>query len=287
MNRIENLLAQLDKGPPAGQEVAKVARNILQFLGNRDKPSIAVILGSGLGGFEKRLTDSIVCPYAEVGLPTSTVAGHAGNLVVGKLQGKTVAVLAGRAHYYEGHDILTTALAVRALAVIGIKQLLVSNAAGGLRPEFTPGDFMLLTDHINMMGANPLRGPNLDALGPRFPDMTKPYDGEIIDKFVQAGKSLGIDLHKGTYMALSGPTYETPAEIRAFMSLGADAVGMSTVPEIIAARHAGVRCAAVSCITNVAAGLSDSLLSHDEVKEVGNLAGKRLSDLFEQTIALI
>ena len=176
---------------------------------------------------------------------------------------------------------------MRALAVIGIKQLLVSNAAGGLRPEFTPGDFMLLTDHINMMGANPLRGPNLDALGPRFPDMTKPYDGEIIDKFVQAGKSLGIDLHKGTYMALSGPTYETPAEIRAFMSLGADAVGMSTVPEIIAARHAGVRCAAVSCITNVAAGLSDSLLSHDEVKEVGNLAGKRLSDLFEQTIALI
>lgn len=287
MNRIENLTAQLDKGPTAGQEVAKVARNILQFLGNRDKPSIAVILGSGLGGFEKRLTDSIVCPYAEVGLPTSTVAGHAGNLVVGKLQGKTVAVLAGRAHYYEGHDIQTTALAVRALAVIGIKQLLVSNAAGGLRPEFTPGDFMLLTDHINMMGANPLRGPNLDALGPRFPDMTKPYDGEIIDKFVQAGKSLGIDLHKGTYMALSGPTYETPAEIRAFMSLGADAVGMSTVPEIIAARHAGVRCAAVSCITNVAAGLSDSLLSHDEVKEVGNLAGKRLSDLFEQTIALI
>lgn len=242
---------------------------------------------SGLGGFENRLTDPISCPYQDVGLPTSTVVGHAGNLVIGKLQGKTVAVLAGRAHYYEGHDIQTTALAARAMATIGVEVLLVSNAAGGLRSEFVPGDFMLITDHINMMGANPLRGPNLDALGPRFPDMTVPYDAKIRGLFLEAGKNLGTSLHQGTYMALSGPTYETPAEIRAFMSLGADAVGMSTVPEIIAARHAGLKCAAVSCITNVAAGLSQSLLSHDEVKEVGNLAGKRLSDLFEQTIALL
>lgn len=284
--RRDELLARLDNGPEAARRVGQTARRLIDAAGERrSMPDVAVILGSGLGGFERRVQDPIVCPYADVGLPAPSVAGHAGDLVMGFLRGRSIAVLAGRAHYYEGHDLESTVLATRAMAVLGVRFLLVSNAAGGLRPGFQPGDLMLLTDHVNMMGANPLRGPNLDALGPRFPDMTAAYDPDLRERFLSASRWLDLELHQGVYLAVSGPTYETPAEIRAFATLGADAVGMSTVPEVIAARHAGVRVAAVSCITNMAAGLSGGLLSHDEVKEVGTSAGRRLSDLFEQAIA--
>lgn len=284
--RREELLARLDAGPEAGREIARIARRVVDAVGERRAaPDVAVILGSGLGGFERRVEDAVACPYADVGLPAPSVAGHAGDLVVGTLRGRAIAVLAGRAHYYEGHPLDTAVAAVRTMAALGVRFLLVSNAAGGIRPGLRPGDLMLLTDHVNLMGANPLRGANLDALGPRFPDMTAAYDPELRERFLSAARWLDLDLHQGVYLAVSGPSYETPAEIRAFAALGADAVGMSTVPEVIVARHAGLRVAAVSCITNMAAGLSGGLLSHDEVKAVGAAAGRRLSDLFEQAIA--
>lgn len=282
----EAFFARLEAGPEAARNLAGVARRVIEAVGERHaNPDVAVILGSGLGGFERRVEHAVVVPYEDVGLPAPSVAGHAGDLVVGTLHGRAVAVLAGRAHYYEGHDLETAVLAVRVMAAMGVRFLLLSNAAGGIRPAFRAGDLMLLTDHVNMMGANPLRGPNLDLLGPRFPDMTAAYDPDLRERFLSAARWLEIDLHQGVYLAVSGPTYETPAEIRAFATLGADAVGMSTVPEVIAAQHAGLRVAAVSCITNMAAGLSGGLLSHDEVKAVGAAAGARLSDLVAQVIA--
>jgi purine-nucleoside phosphorylase len=196
-----------------------------------------------------------------------------------------VAVLSGRVHYYEGHDMAAVTSAVRALAVLGARSLLLSNAAGGVNPAFRPGELMVIRDHINLMGVNPLRGPNAEALGPRFPDMTVAYDADLRAAFHRAALRLGQTLHEGVYIAVSGPSYETPAEIRAFGILGSDAVGMSTVPEVIAARHAGLRVAAVSCITNMGAGLSGGLLDHDEVKQVGAAVGLTLSSLFEEVIA--
>ncbi len=247
-------------------------------------PEVAVVLGSGLSGFEQRVEPIITLPYDTVGLPEPTVPGHRGVLVLGTLRGRRVAVLAGRVHFYEGHDLATTAIAVRAMALLGTPVLLASNAAGGLNPAFRPGDLMAISDHVNLMGANPLRGLNVDALGPRFPDMTRAYDPDVRAAFATAAQRLGIPLHSGVYLAVSGPTYETPAEIRAFGTLGADAVGMSTVPEVIAARHAGMRVGAVSVITNLAAGLGAGPLSHEDVKEVGASAGSRLASLFESTL---
>lgn len=248
-------------------------------------PDVAVVLGSGLSGFEERVQDPVRIPYGRIGLPQATVEGHRGEMVLGSLGGRKVAVLAGRVHYYEGHDMARVVTAVRVMAVLGARTLLVSNAAGALHPDFRPGDLMVIRDHINGMGANPLRGENAPGLGPRFPDMTDAYKPEIRSLFHKAARSLGVDLREGVYLAVSGPSYETPAEIRAFRALGADAVGMSTVPEVIAARHAGMWVGAVSCLTNMAAGLSGGLLSHDEVTEVGARAGRTLHALFESVIA--
>jgi purine-nucleoside phosphorylase len=247
-------------------------------------PDVAVVLGSGLAGFENRLAADARLPYDEVGLPGPGVAGHRGELVLGGLRGRMVAVLSGRVHWYEGHDFAAVTAATRVLAAVGTPVLLLSNAAGALNPAFSPGDLMVLTDHVNLMGANPLRGPNADGLGPRFPDMTEAYDRGLRALLHEAGGRLGIPLREGVYVGLSGPSYETPAEIRAFRALGGDAVGMSTVPEVIAARHAGMRVGAVSCITNLGAGLSGRALSHDEVKEVGASVGRSLADLFEEVI---
>ncbi len=247
-------------------------------------PDVAVVLGSGLAGFEERVQDAVRIPYGRIGLPQATVEGHRGELVLGTLGGRNVAVLAGRVHYYEGHDMARVVAAVRVMAVLGARTLLLSNAAGAVNPDFRPGDLMVIRDHINLMGMNPLRGENPDGLGPRFPDMTDAYKPEIRALFHKAARSLGVGLREGVYLAVSGPSYETPAEIRAFRSLGADAVGMSTVPEVIAARHAGMWVGAVSCITNMAAGLSGGLLSHDEVQEVGARAGRTLHAIFESVI---
>lgn len=249
-----------------------------KLLGRRDSV-VGLVLGSGLGALAEALTDAERVPYAEIsGMPVSAVAGHAGNLWFGKLAGVSVACLQGRVHAYEGHDLPEVCFGVRLLAALGCRTVLLSNAAGGIAPGMAPGDLMLITDHLNLTGKNPLVGPN-DARGPRFLDMTQAYDLEVQAAARGAARSLGIDLREGVYAGLLGPTYETPAEVRMLATLGASAVGMSTVLETIALRHRGVRVGAISCITNLAAGISKTLLSHAEVQETADGVQKQLIEL--------
>jgi len=232
---------------------------------SRLRPTLAIVLGSG---FHHALADLRVdkkISYADIpGFPKPTVSGHAGELYFGHLGKTPVLVLGGRAHFYEGHEMERVTFAVRTLAAFGITDLLLTNAAGGINKKFRAGDFMALTDHINLMGTNPLRGAAIPGL-PRFVDLTETYDKKLRELLFRAGKSCNLKLRRGVYLAVSGPSYETPAEIRAFATLGADAVGMSTVPEAIAARQCGLNVAAVSCVTNLAAGISKEKLSHAEV----------------------
>jgi purine-nucleoside phosphorylase len=242
---------------------------------SRLRPTLAIVLGSGFHHVLAELRVDKKISYAEIpGFPKPGVSGHSGELYFGRLGQTPVMVLSGRAHFYEGHPMERVTFAVRALAAFGIRDLLLTNAAGGINKKFRPGDFMVLTDHINFMGANPLRG------GPHFVDLTRVYDARLGALLFRAGKSRHLKLQRGVYLAVSGPSYETPAEIRAFARLGADAVGMSTVPEAIVARQCGLNVAAVSCITNLAAGISPENLSHAEVLktagQVGPLAGKLL-----------
>ncbi len=237
---------------------------------SRLRPTLALVLGSGFNHVLGELDVDAEIPYAKLpGFPKPTVAGHDGKLVIGRLGGTPVIVLSGRAHFYEGHPMERVTFAVRALAEYGITDLLLTNAAGGINRKFRAGDFMQLTDHINFMGANPLRGAATPDL-PRFVDMTQVYDLKLNKLLTKAAAANRLKLQRGVYVAVSGPSYETPAEIRAFARLGADAVGMSTVPEAIVARQCGVRVAALSCITNLAAGISKQNLSHAEVLETGN-----------------
>lgn len=246
--------------------VSRVALSRIQKLSPLH-PQLGLVLGSGFGHVLQKLTNVARVPYSRLpGFPKPTVAGHAGELIVGKLGGTPVFVLNGRAHYYEGHSMAQVTLGVRTLAALGVRDLLLTNAAGGINRNFCAGDFMLLTDHINLMGENPLRGPAPKGL-PRFVDLTQAYDATLNGLLIQAARKSRVKLQRGVYLAVSGPTYETPAEIRAFARLGADAVGMSTVPETIVARQLGLRVTALSCITNLGAGLSKSPLSHEEVLE--------------------
>jgi purine-nucleoside phosphorylase len=231
------------------------------------RPSLAVVLGSGFNHVLEALRVEQKIPYAKIpGFPRPTVSGHAGEVLFGHLGGTPVLVLSGRAHFYEGHPMARVTFAVRALAAFGVRDLLLTNAAGGLNRAFRPGNFMVLTDHINWMGVNPLRGPSISGVN-RFVDLTDTYDAGLRKLLLAAGKAAKLQLRRGVYLAVSGPSYETPAEIRAFARLGADAVGMSTVPEAIVARQCGLRVAAVSCITNLAAGIAPAKLSHREVLE--------------------
>ena len=231
------------------------------------RPTLAIVLGSGFNHVLSEMSIARRVPYAKVpGFPKPTVSGHAGELCFGRIGGTPVLVLSGRAHFYEGHAMEQVTFSVRALAAFGISDLLLTNAAGGINKTFSRGDFMVLTDHINFMGTNPLRGPSQPGLT-RFVDLTDTYDVGLRKLLLAAGKNSGARLRRGVYLAVSGPSYETPAEIRAFARLGADAVGMSTVPEAIVARQCGLRVAAVSCITNLAAGISPRKLSHAEVLE--------------------
>ena len=239
------------------------------------RPTLAIVLGSGFHHVLSELRVDKKVSYAKIpGFPKPGVSGHAGELYFGHLGKTPVLVLSGRAHFYEGHSMERVTFAVRALAAFGIRDLLLTNAAGGINKKFCPGDFMVLTDHINFMGANPLRG------APHFVDLTRVYDARLSALLFRAGKGCHLKLQRGVYLAVSGPSYETPAEIRAFARLGADAVGMSTVPEAIVARQCGLNVAAVSCITNLAAGISKEKLSHAEVLEtaerVKTLAAKLL-----------
>jgi purine-nucleoside phosphorylase len=238
------------------------------------RPKLAVVLGSGFHHVlaELRVTKKI--SYAKIpGFPKPTVSGHAGELFFGYLGKTPVMVLSGRAHFYEGHEMERVTFATKTLAAFGVTDLLLTNAAGGINKKFRAGDFMVLTDHINLMGANPLRGPAIAGL-PRFVDLTEAYDKKLRGLLLRAGKISKQKLQSGVYLAVSGPSYETPVEIRAFATLGADAVGMSTVPETIAARQHGMRVAAVSCITNLAAGISKEKLSHTEVLETAERVKK-------------
>jgi purine-nucleoside phosphorylase len=252
---------------------------------SRLRPTLAMVLGSGFHHVLSELQVTAEVAYGKLpGFPPTGVSGHAGQLFLGHLGGTPVMVLSGRAHYYEGHPMTLVTFAVRALAAYGIRDLLLTNAAGGVNRSFHPGEFMLLTDHINLMGVNPLRGGPLPGL-PRFVDLTCAYDPGLRRLLQRAGQRCGMRLRTGTYLAVSGPSYETPAEIRAFARLGADAVGMSTVPETIVARQCGLKVAAISCITNLAAGRSRKPLSHAEVLEtaerVKKLAAQMLKNFAE------
>jgi purine-nucleoside phosphorylase len=242
------------------------------FLASKTKlrPQVGLILGSGLGAFAKTLTDAVAIPYAQIPhFATSTAIGHTGELVIG-LSGKTpVAVMAGRVHFYEGYTLQQVVFPVRVLARLGVKVMIITNAAGSVNVQYKPGELMLIEDHINFMGGNPMIGPNEEKLGERFFDMTEPYDPKLREMAEKACWKHGVPVRKGVYIAFSGPSYETPAEIRMSRTLGADAVGMSTVPEVIAARHMGIRVLGLSCITNMAAGVLKKKLDHREVLEVG------------------
>lgn len=239
----------------------------------KSSPRVGVVLGSGLGAFGDTLSNLTKIPYAEIPhMPRSAVVGHAGNLCLGDVEGVSVACLQGRVHAYEGHDADTVTFGVRLLARLGVGAVLLTNAAGGIDASFAAGDLMLISDHLNLTGKNPLIGPNDDALGPRFPDMSAAYDPALRAAAHTAARRAQITLREGVYAGLMGPTYETPAEVRMLRTLGADAVGMSTVPEVIALRHLGVRAGAVSCITNLAAGTSPAPLDHKEVEETATRA---------------
>jgi purine-nucleoside phosphorylase len=250
------------------------------------RPQIAVILGSGLGALADDVQVDAVFPYSEIpGFPVSTVAGHAGRLVLGTLMGKKVVVMQGRFHYYEGYPMSLIVLPVRVMHALGVNSLIVTNAAGGLNPDFDPGDVMLITDHINTMGDNPLIGPNDDEIGPRFPDMTHTYAPDLRALALNVAKREEIPLRRGVYAATSGPNYETPAERRHLRIIGGDAVGMSTVPEVIAANHAGIRVLGMSAITNKATGGADQEPdSHEQVLAMAQVAGEKLVRLVRDVI---
>src|SRR5262249_7730932 len=250
-----------------------------------DIPQVAIVLGSGLGDYAGTLAGAISMPYQTLPhWPASNVIGHEGRLVVGKSRGRTIAALAGRCHLYEGHDVSLVAFAVRALALLGVKTLILTNAAGGVNTGFSQGALMVIDDHINLTGANPLVGANEDRFGPRFPDMTEVYSKRLRRIADRAATAAGVPVSHGVYVALLGPSYETPAEIRFLRTIGADAVGMSTVPEAIAARHLGLEVLGVSCITNIAAGVLPEPLRHEEVMETARRVRGQFIALLEAII---
>lgn len=249
------------------------------------RPKVAVVLGSGLGAFADSLQAATVVPYTEIpGWPASTAIGHAGKLVIGTIDGVAVAALAGRAHLYEGYTAQQAVYGVRAFRALGVESLILTNAAGGIKAGFGPGTLVLLSDHINLLGQNPLSGPNDDSLGPRFPDMSEAYSKALRAIGKAAAAEIGLDLPEGVYAAVPGPSYETPAEIRYLRAVGADLVGMSTVPETIAANHMGMKVLGISCVTNHAAGVIDRKLNHVEVLEVGERMKGILIELLRRII---
>ena len=248
-------------------------------------PDVAIVLGSGLGDFADGVADAVATPYGEIPhWPASAVIGHAGKLVVGTRAGKRIAALSGRAHFYEGHQLQTVAFATRVLGRLGVQRLILTNAAGGINLSFTPGTLMIMDDHINLLGSNPLVGPNDERFGPRFPDMTEVYSSRLRRIADAAAAARGVPVTHGVYVAVHGPSYETPAEIRFLRTIGADAVGMSTVPEALVARHMGLEVLGISCITNPAAGVVPEPLHHDEVMEVARRVKGQFSALLEGII---
>ena len=246
---------------------------------------IAVVLGSGLGDFADEFEDAIALPYQEIpGFVTSTAQGHAGRLVSGKVEGVPVLAMQGRVHYYEGYSLEEVTFPIRTFGLLGIKTLILTNAAGGIDVQLNQGALMVISDHLNLMSVNPLRGPNDDRFGPRFPDMSAVWSRELQELATEEARSLGITTRRGIYAALAGPSYETPAEIHMLRAFGADAVGMSTVPEAIVARHMGLRVLGLSCITNMAAGISEAPITHAEVMETGQRVKETFTQLLRRVI---
>ena len=266
-------------------ETATAIRERLAYV-----PAIAVVLGSGLGPMADRLTGSTILPYAAIPhFPRPTVDGHAGNLIVGRFGGTGIGtfMLQGRFHYYEGHDLAEATFPVRVLKILGVKTLILTAATGGIREDLGPGSLVCLTDHLNLLGSNPLRGPNDERFGLRFPDMSCVYSATYRSIAADVAHSLGVRLSEGIYACLPGPSYETPAEIRMLRTLGADVVGMSTVPEAIVARHCGMQVLAFALVTNFAAGVSGKTIDHTEVIEEGRKAGPSLGRIIEGVIARV
>lgn len=272
---------------PYGVAAAQAAAEAIRSRAGHAVPVAGIVLGSGLGGLAQRITDAVAMPFRDVpGFPAATVTGHAGQLICGLLAGRPVVALAGRFHMYEGHDAALAGFPVRVMHALGAPVLFVSNAAGGIRRTFRAGDLMLIRDHLNLMFRNPLIG-GVEAGDQRFPDMSAPYDVALADVICEHATALGIALQEGVYCGLLGPTYETPAEVRMLASLGADAVGMSTVPEVIVARALGMRVAGISCVTNMASGISLHALSHAEVLETTTLVAARFESLVERFVAAL
>lgn len=252
------------------------------------KPRVGIVLGSGLGSFVKDIEVEMTIPYKDIpNFCPPTVEGHSGNLIFGKVNGQSLVILQGRVHFYEGHTMEEVAFPVRALAMLGIESLVLTNSAGGMGDKMEAGDFMVIEDHINLMGTNPLMGPNIKELGPRFPDMSEAYDSKLRATMEQILLKQGTRFHKGVYCGVTGPTYETPAEVRYLKLIGGSAVGMSTVPETIAANHLGLRVAAMSCITNLAAGISQVKLSHDEVTDTAKRVEQQFSSFLKEFVSSI
>ena len=249
------------------------------------RPRIALVLGSGLGAFADEFAEARKIPYATIPhFPRSTAIGHAGQLVIGKVGDVAIAGMQGRVHLYEGYSVKEVAFPVRVFACMGVQAVILTNAAGGIKKEFSQGRLVVLKDHINLQGVNPLSGPNDEAFGPRFPDMTAAYDKAFREIALAVGRTLGMELGEGTYAALAGPSYETPAEIRYLRSIGSDLVGMSTAPEVIAARHSGLRVLGISCVTNAAAGILDQPLDHKEVLETAERVKSQFISLLRAVI---
>lgn len=250
-----------------------------------DIPEIALILGSGLGNFGENIENPIYIPYSEIpGFVTSTAPGHKGQLIIGKVSGKTVLCMQGRFHFYEGYSPSEVTYPIRVMSKLGIKKLIVTNAAGGLKTEYTPGDLMIINDHINFMKINPLVGKNEEDFGPRFQDMTYGYDLDMINIIKAVSKELNINIQEGVYVGTTGPSFETPSEIRMFQGMGGSAVGMSTVPEVIVANHCGMKVSGISCITNMGAGMLDQPITEEEVIIVAGEVSEKFTTLVKKII---
>jgi purine-nucleoside phosphorylase len=252
----------------------------------KQEPRVAVVLGSGLGGFADDFEDAVAIPYEDIpGFVRSTAQGHAGRLVAGRIDQVPILAMQGRVHYYEGYSMEEVTFAIRTFKLLGIKTLLLTNAAGGINVQLSQGALMVISDHLNLMGVNPLRGANDERFGPRFPDMSAVYSPALQEIVVEEARALGLELRRGIYAALSGPNYETPAEIHLLRNCGADAVGMSTVPEAIVARQMDMEVLGISCITNMASGISDEPINHDEVMETGNRVRSSFTQLLRRVVS--
>jgi purine-nucleoside phosphorylase len=253
-----------------------------------DTIRIALVLGSGLGGFADDFDDPVAIPYEDIpGFPRSTAEGHAGRLVIGKVDQVPVVAMQGRVHFYEGYSLEQVTFPIRVFQLLGIKTLILTNAAGGVNVQLSQGALMVLSDHLNLMGDNPLRGPNDSRFGPRFPDMTTAYAPELQEIVIEEARALGVEIRRGVYAALAGPSYETPSEIHMLRNLGADAVGMSTVPEVIVARQMEIEVLGISCITNLAAGITDGPINHEDVMATGDRVREMFTRLMRRVVARV